>query len=120
MFVIVGLLLCGALSERPPAGISYTIKVTSTLADNEVKVEVQNLDLEGNSAPVTTKRTTPFEIHVETGMFSGVFTRLSGAAEMQVDVYCEGCVEKRVLYGHGTRVSIKLEDDLRTFDVRNR
>jgi hypothetical protein len=97
LFVIVGMLLCGTISERPPAEISYTIKVTSALADKEVDVEVQEIDLEGNSEPVTTEHTTPFEISAKTGEFSGVLSRLSGAAEIQVDVYCEGCAERRVL-----------------------
>lgn len=118
LFVIVGMLLCGTISERPPAEISYTIKVTSAVAGKAATVEVQELDLEGDGKSVTMERTTPFEISAETGKFSGVLSRLSGAAEIQVDVYCKGCKEERVLYGHGRRVSMRLEGDLRSFSVR--
>jgi hypothetical protein len=114
------LLLCGMSPQTANLRVSYTIKVTSPVPGEEAKVTVQSLDLEEYGDPVTTERTTPFEIHAEDGVFSGSFSRLAGAAEVQVDVYCEGCNEEEspILYGHGTRITLMLEDDLRTFDVR--
>ena len=113
LFTLI-LLLCGSTNQDDP--ISYTIKVTSAVVGEEAKVAVQTRDLEEDTA--ATEHMTPFEISAETGTFSGVITRLSGAAEIQVDVYCEGCKESPILYGHGTQVSMKLDGALRTFSVQ--
>jgi len=110
------LLLCGSALPSADPQISYRIKVTTTVSNEEATVQMQE---RGNETePVITNRTTPFEITAAAGVFDGVFTRLSGAAEIQVDVYCEGCKEERILYGHGTQISTKLDGEERTFSVR--